>query len=191
VVLATQGEHDLRLQRIGVLIFVDQHMRELARGFQPSGRLGQRAPEQQQIVVVEQVLSALATGVDGKDVANAVHLLGTPRVGELEHRAQTKAGVDHPRIDRHERVLAREATLALLDHAELQLAANQIQQVGHVGLVEHSEVGREAQRSTVQPKQTIGHGVEGAAPDLRDAPTRDEPIGACEHLARGAARERQ
>ena len=73
----------------------------------------------------------------------------------------------------------------------LLLAADEVHQVGHVGLVEHGEIGRQTERSTVEPQQAIGDGVERAAPDLAGARWLDQAVGAREHLARGAAGKRQ
>ena len=71
------------------------------------------------------------------------------------------------------------------------LTANEIDQVGHVGLVEHGEVGRKPQPSAVQSQQAVRDRVECAAPDFAGALTVYEPPGARKHLACGAARERQ
>src|SRR5215211_6399572 len=67
---------DVRLDRVRVLVLVDEdvveHRSELLPG---GGRRGERLPEQQQVVVVEDVLTALPLGVGPEDLADAVGLV--------------------------------------------------------------------------------------------------------------------
>ncbi len=58
------------------------------------------------------------------------------------------------------------------------LAANEVHQVGHVGLIEDREVGRQAERPTVQTQESIGDRVERATPDFAGAVAEHEPVGA-------------
>ena len=165
-IFAAQRLQNLRLERVRVLVLVDQDVLELAGHLLRGWRRAQRAPEQEQVVVVEHVLGALAAGVLGEDGADAVGVVGAPGKAAFQDRAEALAGVDHARIDGHQGVFAREAALFALIAPGLLLAADQVHQVGHVGLVEHGEVGREAERSTVLAQEAIGDGVERPAPDL-------------------------
>ena len=49
--------------------------------------------------------------------------------------------------------------------AKPELLAQQVHHVGAVGLVEHREVGTQAERAPVEPEQPVGDGVERPAPD--------------------------
>ena len=151
-------------------------------------RRTQRAPEQEQVVVVEHVLSALAAGVFGEDGADAIGVVGAPGKAAFQDRAEALAGVDHARIDGHQGVFAREAALFAFIAPGLLFAADQVHQVGHIGLVEHREVGREAERSTVLAQEAIGDGVERPAPDLASAFEVDQSAGA-DSISRAARRE--
>ena len=70
------------------------------------------------------------------------------------------------------------------------LAADQVHQVGHVGLVEDREVGREPERPAVKAQQPVGDGVERPAPDFARARWRvHEATGARDSISRAARRE--
>ena len=71
----------------------------------------ERLPEQQEVVVVEHVLRALALGVGAEDLADAVGLVEAPGVVALQDVAERLAGVDGAGVDPGERLLAREASL--------------------------------------------------------------------------------
>ncbi len=155
----------------------------------PGGRVAaERVPEQEQVVVVERALRALALGVALEDRADRLALLRAPRVLALEHLGELGAAVHGARVDVGERVLAREPPLAL---AEPQLAADQVHQVGRVGPVQDREAGGQAERPAVEPEQPVGGRVERAAPDPAERAVAGQLLGAREHLAGGAARERQ
>ena len=96
--------------------------------------------------------------------------------------------VHRPRVDVGEGLLAREPPLAL---AELQLAADQVHQVGGVGSVQDGEVGRQAERPAVRPQQPVGRRVERPAPHLAEPTVAREGLGAAEHLPGRPPRERE
>ena len=104
---------DVGLQRVGVLVLVDEdvieHRGELRCG---GGRRRERLPEQQEVVVVEDVLAALAFGVGAEDVSDPLGLVEAPRIVAPQHVDEPLAGVHRPRVDRRERVLPWEPALA-------------------------------------------------------------------------------
>ncbi len=103
---------DVGLQRVRVLVLVDQdvleHRGELWRG-RRGGR--DRLPEQEKVVVVEDVLVALALGVGLEDLADPLGLVETPWVVALHDIGESLARVHGPRVDRGEGVLSRESSL--------------------------------------------------------------------------------
>ena len=62
-------EQDRRLQPVGILVFVDQHMIESSADLPAQRRLGDHVrPIEQQVVVVERVLRLLLGGVRGEQL---------------------------------------------------------------------------------------------------------------------------
>ena len=107
-----QPLEDVGLQGVRVLVLVDEHVVE--HGGELVARLlaaRERLPEQQEVVVVQDVLRALALGVGAEDLADAVGLVEAPGVVALQDVAELLAGVDGARVDRGERLLAREAAI--------------------------------------------------------------------------------
>ena len=79
---ARQPRHDVHLQRVDVLVLVDEHVLEAA-GDRPRRALlaHQRPPAEQQVVEVEQALLALAGGVGAEHLGQRPGVLLTPREG--------------------------------------------------------------------------------------------------------------
>ena len=96
------------------------------------------------------------------------------------------AGVDVPRVDVVKRLLLRES----LDFASAipELRAGELHQVLGVALIHDREVLGEAGGGSVAAEQPVRGGVKGPAVHAR-ARAADQPLGAREHLLRGAARE--
>ena len=185
----TERGEDVCLERVRVLVLVDEDVVERRRDRGPGGRVAaERAPEQEEVVVVERVLRTLAFGVDLEDRADLVDLLGAPRVLGLEDVGELDLGVHRPRVDVGERLLAREAPFAL---AESELAADQVHEVGRVRPVEHGEARRQAERASVESQEPVRRGVERAAPHTPEPSLAGQALGPREHLARGPARERE
>ncbi len=178
---------DVGLQRVGVLVLVDQDVVEHA-GERCAGRLTacEGLPEQQQVVVVQHVLPALAGGVGGEDLADAVDLVEAPWVVVLQYVGERIAGVHGAGVDRGERLLAWEPPFA---RAEPQLVTEQVHDVGAVGLIQHREVRTKAQRAAVQAQQSVRDGVEGAAPHTPGVGRLGDALGPRQHLASGAPTE--
>ena len=67
-----QRQQDRRLQPVGVLIFVDQHMIEAAADLVGERRIAHRLrPVEQQIVVIEHVLALLGLDIGREQLASA------------------------------------------------------------------------------------------------------------------------
>ena len=84
-VLGAQRAENLGLQRVRVLILVDQDMLELGRCVLTGGCLAESAPEEEQVVVIQDVLCPLAARVLAENRADAAGVLGAPREGVLQH----------------------------------------------------------------------------------------------------------
>ena len=77
-----QREHDLALQPVGVLIFVDQEMIEAAGDFGGDfGLLHHLREIEQEIVVIEHVLALLGLDIGGEQIAQG--LFETRAPGEM------------------------------------------------------------------------------------------------------------
>ena len=85
------AQEDVGLERVGVLVLVDQDVVEHARDCVAGvGVVGQRLPVQQQVVVVEHVLLALAVGVGLEHLPDAVGLVEAPREVALQDVAELR-----------------------------------------------------------------------------------------------------
>jgi hypothetical protein len=184
---AGHGVDDVGLHGIGVLELVDQDVVEpRPQDRAGSGRRGQRPPVQEQVVVVDDVVGPLAFDVAGEDALDPVEVVPAPRERPLDDVGELLLGVDHPRVDRRQRVLPGEAAAPL---AETEVVADEAQQVGVVGLVEDGEPGTQADGGAVLTEQAVGHRVEGAPPNPAGALGLGQLAGPGDHLPRGAPRE--
>ena len=95
-----QQRDDLGLQRVRVLILVDQHVIESFAHPRPGGRVGEQgAPEEEQVVVVEHLLLLFGIGVAREEPAQALAARLAPREGLDEYLGQRLLGVDAARVD--------------------------------------------------------------------------------------------
>ena len=178
---------DARLQQVGVLVLVHQHVVVQsgdARG-EIGRRLEHRRPEEQQVVVVDEVPLLLAQRVVGEERDDLLLVLEEVRQLAVEQLVERELGVDVARVQVVERLLLREALRRL---GEAQRAAGELHQVLRVALVHDGEVGRQAGGAAELAQEPVADRVEGAAVHAR-ARGPDEPLGAREHLAGGAAGE--
>ena len=88
--------HDARLQPVGVLIFVDQHVLEARAQLARQRRVGQQVqPEQQQVVVVEHALALLLGRIGAEQALQLGLPRRAPREVLLQHLRQRLLAVDH------------------------------------------------------------------------------------------------
>jgi hypothetical protein len=197
----TQLVDDLRLQRIGVLVFIDQHVVEqLADGRSPGGIAQQRVPVQQQVVVIQRGGGFLAIDVGAEQPGQLVRPVAAPgkRVGQ--HPAELQPGVDAAAVDIQAGPLVREPLLGL---DQPQFGADHAHQVLGVAAVEDRELARQSDRLAEAPQEPGGDGVERAAPGplapqgrlpglgLGVAKPPQHAVHAANHLFRRAAGEGQ
>ena len=81
-----QRQQDRRLQAVGVLVLVDQHMVEAAADIVGERRIAHHLrPVEQQVVVIEHVLLLLGLDIGGEQLLQLGRPAGAPRKGRAEH----------------------------------------------------------------------------------------------------------
>ena len=182
---AAHAAKDARLQQVGVLVLVHEHVLvqagdarlELGRG------LEHHRPEEEQVVVVDEVALLLAQRVVGEESGDLRLVLEELRRVAVQQLVERELGVDVPRVQPVQRLLLGKALGRL---AEPQRAARELHQVLGVALVHDGEVGRQAGGRAELAQQAVADGVEGATVHPR-AGRADEPFGA-RRASRCAAR---
>ena len=95
-----QQPHDAGLDRVDVLVLVDQDRVEHAAQHRPGHRVGQRRlPQQQQVIEVQQVPGPLARGVGPEQPGQLPGERRTPRETGGHHLADRPPGVHAPGVD--------------------------------------------------------------------------------------------
>ncbi len=192
-----QCPHDLRLQRIGVLVFVDENVSEARADLRGECRfLDHVRPVEQQIIVVEHMLHLLCLDVGAEQALEIVREIGAPGVALREHRGKRHPRVDHRRIDRQTGMLARKAPARL---GKPEFVAQQIHEIGSVFAVMDGERRIEADARRVVAQEARADAVESPRPrklrtrQVRAARTRlmHDVLYTPHHLVGRAARERQ
>jgi hypothetical protein len=157
-----QAQKDAGLQRVGVLVLVDEYVIEKgADVYRQFGDGHQLAPVEQQIIVVEHALLLLGLHVGSEQALQVVPPLRAP--GELlgQHPVERLGGVDGTRVDREARRFQRKP-LRLVGEAEL--VAHEVHKIGGVLAVVDGEAGIEADRVRVHTQQAGADCVEGSRP---------------------------
>ena len=86
---------DVGLQRVGVLVLVHEHVVEARAHAGAAGRVGEEpAPEQQQVVVVQDLLLLLGVRVRGEQLREALFGRQAPGERRAQHLVQRQLGVD-------------------------------------------------------------------------------------------------
>ena len=192
-----QPEQDRSLQRVGVLVLVDEHVVE-ARGDAPRELLDPHhlLPVEQQVVVVEHRLGLLCLDVRAEKALQRLLPVGAPGKRPRKRLAHRHAAVDRVGIDREAGRLLRKAALR---RGEAQVVAHQVHQVRGVAAIEDRESRIQADALRVQPQQLRADRVEGSRPldrsrgnarapgERASAQALDPP----RHLQRHAPRERE
>ena len=155
---------DLGLQRVGVLVLVDQHVIEARAdlGARAPARAIISVPVEQQVVVVEQLLRELGLDVLAEQPRELVRPLAAPRKTRLQRALQRLLRVHAVRVDRETRVLARKALLALRrSPARWRTTSSRSAASPRSSTV---KAGIEAERSRVQAQQAVADRVKRAGP---------------------------
>ncbi len=150
-------------------------------------RLEHHQPEQQQIVVVDEVPARLSVGVVGVDTNHVVRELGETWKLLLEDSLNRNVGVDVARVDVPQGLLLGESSLS---RSNAEGGAREAQEILGIAFVENGEVTGKAGRGAELTQKPVAGCVKRPAVDTR-ACGPDEPLGTREHLVRGAPRERQ
>ena len=185
-VLRGEEVRELRLDRVRVLVLVDEDVQEvLLQEFAHAVVLLQQAqPVHEQVVEVHRAEFALLRLVGAANREDERRVEGHLRLVALHDLFEAAPGV---------RRLARELEQELLLREVLHLLDVLLDALAHdlllVVLVEDREAGLVAERRAVLAQEAGAHVVERAAPHAVHA--GHERLGAREHLARGAVRERQ
>ena len=178
-----QRVQDVRLQPVGVLVLVDQHVIEVGADVLRQAWLGHhRVPVQQQVIIVEQARVLLLLHVSPIQPRELLLPLRAPRVVLLQRLVERCVGVDAVGVDLQAGLLAREA---LLLGCQPQLLAQTVHEVRGIGAIDDAEVRIELQVRRVVPQQTVADGMKGTRPAeaLGDA-VADSAQGFVERLAR-------
>jgi hypothetical protein len=199
---------DVRLQHVGVLVFVHQDVIEARAHLGGQRGLGhQVVPVQEQVVVVEHPARLLGLDVGAEQRPQVRAPLLAPGKRPCQALVDRDLRVDHARVDAQARGLLGKAARLL---GQPLLVAHQVHQVCGVRAVENREGRVEPDGRRVQSQQPVADGVEragpvhgvarehaaaaaGAPPRARHGLARgpDDALGAPAHLHRGPARERQ
>jgi hypothetical protein len=119
-----QSEQDRGLQRVGALIFIDEHVVEvltdLVREFRDFHEL---APIEEQVIVVEHLVALLGFDVDLEQITQLVLPLRAPGKLLSQHGFQRLAGIHGTRIDRKASGLERESAVLI---GEAALVSHQV-----------------------------------------------------------------
>ena len=165
--LGREQIEDIGLERVGVLIFIDQHaIEQLADGVARMLIGQQGVPVEQQVVVIENAAGFLAIDVAVEKLLQFVRPLLAPGKCVRQNLVEFLPGVDAAAVDGHAGALFREPLVGL---GQVQLGADDVHQVFRVGAVVDGEFRRQADRLAVSAQQSRGDGVKGAAPNAGNA----------------------
>ena len=188
--VGAQCAKNARLQRVGILILIHQHVIvERADLIGDRRRLfQQQRPRQQQVVVIQEIAFRLAPHVIAEeplDVAGPGEKV-RPLFAQQVHDGAL--GIHLPRIHGLQRFGTREAWCGARRVFELGVSKGGTRdphQIRGIGLIEDREVGRQSGGGPKPAQQPMGHAVEGAAGDLMRGRAH-EPLTASQHLLGGA-----
>jgi hypothetical protein len=187
--LLSQRTHDLHLQRVQVLVLIDQHLLEHSCQLRADDWIaGERVPAEQQVIQIEDGELALPLAEGAKEAGDLFELVLAPRERVAEDLGKRLLGVDAARIDIEQRPLAGKP---LLGRGKPLFFAKEIDQVSRVRGVEDPEPGRQPERRGVHADQSMRCRMEGAAGDASLLARSDQRSRAVEHLPGRPSRERQ
>ena len=188
-VAAAHPAQDARLEQVRVLVLVDENVVVESTDAVGERRrlLEHQRPEEQQVVVVDEIALRFAARVLGEDAHDVARELRELRKLVGEDVLDRALGVEVPRVDVVQRFLFGEP-LFLLAIAEVR--ARELDEIFGVALIEDAEVARQAGLGSELSEEAMAGGVERPAVHFRRG-RPDESLGAAQHLLRGASRERE
>ena len=142
----TDLAHDLRLDGICILIFVDEHViKPPSHLFAIS--LHEIKPIEQQVIVIEHVTTLLRFDVALEELLQLVGPVGVCRERALQRLLDRLARVYGVRVDREAGVFLGEARGKL---GESQIVTDDVEEIGGVGTIEDGKVRIQAHRGRVK-----------------------------------------
>ena len=160
-----QRQQDRRLQPVGVLIFVDQHMIEPAADVVGKRRIAHGLrPVQQQVVVIEHVLALLGLDIGCEQLFQLSRPSRAPRKRGAQHLFDRRLRIDAARIDRETGAFCGKT---LFGFGKSLFVPDQIDQVGGILAVVNREGGIEADLLGMFAQQPRADAVKGAGPGQR------------------------
>ena len=189
-----QAEQDPGLERVRVLVLVDQHVVEALLNRPGQLRLHhQVVPVEQEVVVVEHVVRLLVSDVGAKQRPQLVGPLATPRERAAEHLLQGIAGAHRVGVDSQAGGFSGKAPRGA---RQAELVAQEVDAVRGVRAIENGEARIETDRVRMETQQAIRDAVERARPGQVSGSARfpgwvADPARAAGHLGRRTPRERE
>ncbi len=191
-----QRQHDLALESVGVLVFVDQQMIESGGDFGRDRWLRQHLREiEKQVVVVEHMLALLGLDIGAEQRAQGLLVRRGPGKPSTEGGRKLAACVDDPRVDRKARRLGGEP---LVPVGKPRLVPRPVHQIRRILAVVNGELRIEAEARRILAQEPRADGVEGARigrrrrrRGLRRKTARQQPLHPPAELRRRATRERR
>jgi hypothetical protein len=157
-----EREQDRRLQPVGVLILVDQHVIEALGDIGGNRRLRHHLrPVEQEIVVVEHVLALLGLDISGEQRPQLRLPMLAPGEVRAQHLVERQLRVHRARIDREAGALGGKARLGL---GEAEIVPDQIDEIRGILTVVDGESAIEPDLAGVFPEKPRADRVERAGP---------------------------
>ena len=184
-----EAPHEGRLGPVRILILVHEHMTALPRHAPPHFVVGveelDRAGEE--VVIVHERVRLLVLYVRVQERPEVVGIDMELRILLFEDVVEGQSPVGDGREKGLEGLFSGKTFACAVEAVR---GAEHVEHVGGIGGVEDGEVVREADAGGIPPQEAGTEGVERAALHTA-APSVEQGRGAGEHLAGGAARERQ
>ena len=159
--------HDLRLDRVGVLILIDQEAAELPA--EPRSRLRmvlqQRQPPPQQVVVIEGVGVPFLGRVAAQNPLDLLRPLDEVGSPALDDDSQRLLGIERETDEVLQKARGRKAFL--LDR-DPRLRHAHLEQIPLILFIQNRVVRRQAEELGVMPQDAVAEGMERPAPHLPD-----------------------
>src|SRR6266498_1962431 len=169
-----------RLEDVRVLVLVNEHVivkscnpgRHLWRRFQKQG------PEEEQVVVVDEIPRLLSCGVIGEDLSEILEIIHELWILVAKNVLDADAGVDVPRVNVLQRFLLRKA---FAFGRVSQLRPRETEEVFRISLVHDGEILGKTRCGAEPPQQPVCRRVKRSAMYVAAVATH-EALGPGQHL---------